>query len=112
MKRAALILLAPTVAVCRYGCASCCAAPITVLWLAGIVAIVLGFLGGPAEMAEPSWGTVGLGLALWAISSLWTAIATRGSSGQLCEGADSAVCQGVNSGKDDPEHLDKIHGAR
>ncbi len=39
-------------------------------------------------------------------------ISTRGSSGQLCEGADSAVCQRINSGEDDPEHLDEVHRAR
>ena len=112
MKRAALIVLAPTVAVCRFGCASCCAAPITVLWLAGIVAIILGFLPGSAELVAPSWGSVGLGLSLWGISALWTAVAVRGSDGSLCDGPDSAVCNRVNSAQGDSKQFDEIHRAR
>jgi len=84
MRRAALTLFAPTVAVCKFGCASCCAAPITVFWLAGIVSIVFGFLGGPVSLTETSWTTVTLGLALWGIASLWTAIGIRGSGEAQC----------------------------
>ena len=103
MKRVALTLLAPTIAVCRFGCASCCAAPITVFWLAGIVAIVSGFLGGPLGLTRPSWSTVALGLALWGIASLWTAISIRGSDEAMCDKPDSAVCHTINA---DPHEQD------
>ena len=112
MKRAALTLLAPTVAVCRFGCASCYAAPITVLWLAGIVAIIFGFLGVPVRLTGTSWSTVVLGLALWGIASLWTAIAIRGSSGSQCGRLDSQVRHTINSGKDGPDPVNKIRRAR
>jgi hypothetical protein len=112
MKRAAMILLAPPVAVCKFGCASCCAAPVTVLWLAGMVAVILGFIGGPAEQAEPSWVTVGLGLALWGISALWTTIATRSGDGSVCEGVDRSVCKRINPDDNDSTHLEDIHRAR
>ena len=100
MNRAALTLLAPTVAVCRFGCASCYAAPITVLWLASIVAIVFAFLGGPAGLAEPGWSALALGLALWGMASLWTAIVIRGSDEVRCEKPDSAVCHTIKPGTD------------
>jgi len=112
MKRAALTLLAPTVAVCRFGCASCYAAPITVLWLAGIVAIVFGFLGGPVGLAEPGWRVVALGLALWGMASLWTAIAIRGSDEQQCDSPDSPVCHTINPGTDESDSRNDPPGAR
>jgi len=112
MKRAALTLLAPTVAVCRFGCASCYAAPITVLWLAGIVAIVFGFLGGPVGPTEPVWSAVALGLALWGMASLWTAIAIRGSDEVQCDKPDSPVCHTINSGTNESEPRDEIRRTR
>jgi len=112
MKRAALTLLAPTVAVCRFGCASCYAAPITVLWLAGIVAITFGFLGGPVGVTEPGWNAVALGLALWGIASLWTAIAIRGSDQAQCDRPDSPVCRTIDSGTDEPDPGNEIRRER
>ena len=50
MQRTTLSILIPPLAVCRYGCAGCCAAPIGVFWLAGITSIVYGYLGGPAGL--------------------------------------------------------------
>jgi len=110
MKRAALTLLAPTLAVCRFGCASCCAAPITVLWLAGIVGIVFGFLGGPVGSTGPSWSTLAVGLALWGSGSLWTAIAIRDNT--ECGKPDSPVCDTINSVTNGSNSLNEIHKAR
>jgi len=112
MKRAALTLLAPTVAVCRFGCASCYAAPITVLWLAGIVAIIFGFLGVPVRLTGTSWSTVVLGLALWGIASLWTAIAIRGSDEAQCDSPDSPVCHTINPGTDESDSRNEPPGTR
>ena len=112
MKRAALTLLAPTLAVCRFGCASCCAAPITVLWLAGMVGIIFGLLGGPVGLTGPSWGTVALGLALWGIASLWTAIAIRGSDEARCDGPDRPVCHTINSDTDESDPRDEFRRTR
>jgi len=112
MNRAALTLLAPTVAVCRFGCGSCYAAPITVLWLASIVAIVFAFLGGPAGLAEPGWSALALGLALWGMASLWTAIAIRGSDQAQCDRPDSPVCHTIDSGTDEPDPRNEIRRER
>lgn len=112
MKRAALTLLAPTVAVCRYGCASCYAAPITVLWLAGIVAVVLGFLGSPAGLTQPAWSAVALGLALWSTASLWTAIVIRGDGEAPCDEPDSRVCHTINADTDQTDPREKTGKTR
>ena len=112
MKRAALTLLAPTLAVCRFGCASCYAAPITVLWLAGIVAIVFGFLGVPVSLTGPGWSAVALGLALWGIASLWTAIAIRGGDEEQRGRPDSPVCHTINSGRDESDTRNEPPRAR
>ena len=113
MRRTALILFAPTVAVCRFGCASCVAAPITVFWLAGIVSIVSGILGGPVNSQSGiSWGTVTLGLALWAMASLWTAISIRVGREAQCDRSDSPVCRAIDPDNDEPDSLNDIHGAR
>ena len=112
MKRAALTLLAPTVAVCRFGCASCYAAPITVLWLAGIVAIVFGLLGSPAGLTQPGWSAVALGLVLWGTASLWTAIVIRGSDETRCDKPDSPVCHTISSSTDQTDPREKIGKTR
>jgi hypothetical protein len=84
MKRILTAILMPPVGACRYGCGSACAAPVTVFWLFGLVSVVYGLLGGP--MGEPgiSWRTIGLGLAMWAISSVWTLLSARGKGGPNC----------------------------
>ena len=70
MQRTTLSILIPPLAVCRYGCAGCCAAPIGVFWLAGITSIIYGYYGGPAALETVSWTTVLLGVGLWAIASV------------------------------------------
>ena len=78
MIKAVLTLVSPPLAACRFGCASCCAAPIAVFWLTGIVSILYGLAGGPARLMGPSWNTVALGVSLWAIASVWAAVTLRG----------------------------------
>ena len=94
MRRTTLSILIPPLAVCRYGCAGCCAAPIGVFWLAGIVAIVYGFLGGPASLDTISWTTLLLGVGLWIIATVWAIMAIRGvkdGSGLMYGGVPSTI---------------------
>lgn len=85
MSRNLLALLAPPVAVCRFGCAECMAAPVAVCWLAGIIALGAGALITPLGGGEGvSWKIVAVGLALWATGSLWSLLATRSSLDQPC----------------------------
>jgi hypothetical protein len=71
MTRVSLSLLAPPLAVSRYSCASCCAAPIGVFWLAGLASLVYGGLGGPLRSGSVGWSVVGLGILLWIAATAW-----------------------------------------
>jgi hypothetical protein len=69
--------LLPPLGAIRYGCGANCAAPVTVFWLFGLVSVVFGFFGGPTGVDGVSWATIGLGLAMWAISVGWTLLTMR-----------------------------------
>jgi len=110
MKRRLLTYLIPPIAVCRYGCAGCCAAPIGVMWIAGIIGIIYGFLGGPASMATVSWTIVSLGAVLWIIAVIWTMTVIRGvdddRANPKCQQKRSSVCNIVNNDDDNDPMAD------
>lgn len=108
MQRTTLSILIPPLAVCRYGCAGCCAAPIGVFWLTGMISIVYGFIGGPADLETTSWTTVSLGIALWVIASVWAMMAIRGVKDDECQRKRSTVCRMVSPGPDEPDPMDHI----
>ncbi len=112
MKRAVLTLLTPPFAVCKFGCAGCCAAPIAVFWITGIVAIVYGSVGGPANLMGPSWNTVLLGLGLWGIATVWAAVAIRGADDDRCADRNSTLCHQILSQDDEPDPFDEVRKAR
>ncbi|MEE9422265.1 MAG: hypothetical protein V3V50_03825 [Gammaproteobacteria bacterium] len=117
MKRALLTLFTPPIAVCKFGCASFCAAPIAVFWLAGIGGIIYGLVGGPANLMGPSWNTVLLGFGLWGIATVWAAVAIRGADADNCaHQTRSRVC-GKNTStsvnqNDETDPFDEIRKAR
>jgi len=104
MKRTTLSLFIPPLAVCRYGCAGCCAAPIGVMWFTGIVSIIYGLFGGPADNSSISWATVGLGAVLWIIAAIWAWTVIRGvnddKADPKCSSNRSSICRIV---KDDDD---------
>lgn len=111
MKKTLLVLFTPPFAVCRYGCAGCCAAPIGVFWLAGIVGILYGLIwGGPAQ------GTGGqtalLGLGLWAVACVWAALTIRGADDDKCENRDSTLCSKILPSLDEEDPMDEVRKAR
>ena len=112
MIRAVLTVFAPPVAACRFGCAGCCAAPIAVFWLTGIVSILYGFTGGPANLMGPSWNTVGLGLALWAIAMVWTALTIRSSDQEKCARKTSRLCSSMAPTDDESDPFEEVRKAR
>jgi len=95
----------PPLAVCRYGCAGCCAAPIGVMWIAAVISIIYGFTGGPAEVDGISWVTVLLGSSLWLIASIWAITVIRGVDADnvdpKCANRRSPVCRIANDDDDD-----------
>ncbi|MBD3670856.1 MAG: hypothetical protein HUJ29_08785 [Gammaproteobacteria bacterium] len=78
MKRKILAVLVPPFAVCRYGCAGYCAAPIGLFWLAGIGSLIYGFYGGPLGVEGISWTTLILGVVMWIIAAVWAEDTIKG----------------------------------
>lgn len=115
-KRTWLVIFTPPVAVCRYGCASCCVAPISVFWLASIVSVIYAFFGGPLASAgaatEFSWGTFALGAVLWAIASIWAENVVKGVQSDMddpkCEGKSSSFCRMVTTNGEETDPMDEI----
>lgn len=112
MKRKTLAILTPPLAVCQYGCASCCAAPIGVFWVTGIIGIAYGYLGGPAGLDTISWVTMGLGAALWAIAAVWAENTIQGVEADRedpkCKSTSSTVCRIVRPQIDESDPLDEV----
>jgi len=112
MKRNLLAVVVPPLAVCRYGCASCCAAPIGVFWLTGIVSIVYGYFGGPLGGAGVSWMTIGLGVALWIIAAVWAIDTIKGvtidRADPNCQSKVSTLCRIVRPRLDEGDPFDQV----
>ena len=111
MNRYILSIIVPPVAVCRYGCAGCCAAPIAVFWIAGLASLVYGYLGGPLELTGISWYTVSLGGILWAIASIWALITVHNVNSDLCQSKSNPLCGKISAKLDETDPLDEIRKA-
>jgi len=112
LKGKLLALVTPPVAVCKYGCAGCCAAPIGVFWITGIVAIVYGLIGGPTNLMGPSLNTMLLGGGLWGIATVWAFIAIRNADDDRCQKRDSTVCHQILPTGEEPDPFDEVRKAR
>jgi len=112
VSRHLLAVLIPPLAICRYGCAGCCAAPIAVFWIAGIIGVIYGFLGGPADLDHISWPTVLLGTGLWSIAVLWTLTVLRSvaddQADPRCQQKRSSLCTIVTPSDQSGNPLDEI----
>jgi hypothetical protein len=107
-----LAVLVPPVAACRYGCAGCCAAPIGVFWIAGIVSLVYGYNGGPLGLDTVSWSTLGLGAALWGIAVIWTLITLHNTDDDRCQKKTSTLCSKIVPRLNESDPLDEVRKAR
>lgn len=112
MKRILLSLITPPIAVCRYGCAGCCAAPIGVFWIAGIASLVYGYLGGPLNLNGISWNTIGLGVLLWSIAAIWAMITLMNVDNDQCEEKNNLICRKLETRFDESDPLDEISKAQ
>ncbi len=113
MLRSLWIIVAPPLSVCRFGCSSCCIAPISVFWVAGLIAIAYGFIGGPANLPSMSLITGSLGVVLWLISSVWAGITiyaiNRDNDAPKCRGSSNSVCRIVRKHQPDESNpLDEV----
>jgi hypothetical protein len=111
MKKIITSILCPPMSVCRYGCGTNCAAPISVFWLAGIVAVVYSFFGGPTAAEGIDLYTMALGLALWAIAAVWALLTMSGVEADRCNGVFSPLNGKVAPGEDESDPLDEIRKA-
>ncbi len=111
MKATLLTLITPPLAACRYGCAGCCAAPIGVFWLAGIVSILYGAVwGGPVE--GTGWQTVLLGVALWGLAAIWAMLTIRGADEDKCADRSSTLCSTILPSTDETDPFEEVRKAR
>lgn len=109
MNRRFLALVSPPIAVCKYGCAGCCAAPIGVFWIAGLVSIIYSLFGGPAQTEGFSSGTFLLGILLWGIASTWAELTINGiEADDQCDKNAGSLCRIVKPKIDDSDPLDEI----
>lgn len=111
MNRYILSLLVPPIAVCRYGCAGCCAAPIAVFWLAGIASLIYGYLGGPLDLNGVSWYTLGLGFVLWGIAALWAMVTVHNVNVDQCEPRKRTICGNISPKLDESDPMDEVRKA-
>lgn len=108
MQRRILAILVPPFAVCRYGCAGYCAAPIGLFWLAGIVSIVYSFYGGPLGVDGISWTTLFLGVVMWIIATVWAEDTIRGVDADKLQTKSSSLCRIVKPNIDEHDPFDDI----
>jgi len=85
MNKILMSLITPPIAVCKFSCVDCYAAPVGVLWLAGLTALIYGSVGGPLGLDQVSWNTVGIGLLLWGLAAIWAVLATHSAKAGTCD---------------------------
>lgn len=112
MNRYLLAVFAPPFAVCRYGCAGCCAAPIGVFWVTGIISMAYGYYGGPLGLSGISWGAVGLGALLWVIAAVWAQLTLKAADDDRCSRRSSPLCHRIIPTLNDTDPMDEVKKAR
>jgi hypothetical protein len=116
MNRIILSLVAPPLAVCRYGCARRCAAPIGAFWLAGITGLVYGGLGGPLNSNSVAWWVVGIGVLLWGVAATWALLTVQGiDDNRVSVTGSGRICQalaGSGSRLDESNPLEEVERSK
>ncbi len=112
MNRYLLAIFVPPFAVCRYGCAGCCAAPIGVFWITGLICLAYGYAGGPLRLEGVSWGTLGLGTVLWLVAVSWAELTLKAADDDRCERRGSALCNRIIPGLGEDDPMDEVKKAR
>ncbi|HYQ91981.1 MAG TPA: hypothetical protein VES89_07875 [Candidatus Competibacteraceae bacterium] len=109
MNRNAIAWLVPPAAVTRYGCATCTAGPIGVFWLASIVSIIYGLMGGTLGGWEGSQAfLVGLGIVMWFIAAVWARLVIHGVDEDLSENRQGSLHRRVIPRLDEADPFEEI----
>lgn len=111
LDRKTVALLVPPLAVMRLGCASCTAAPIAVFWLAGLVSIGYGLVGGVLDLPGRSWVEILLGLVMWGIAAAWTRLVMGGVAEDAQAGQHSPRKHRVVPHTEEPDPFEEVHKA-
>ncbi|MEJ2307683.1 MAG: hypothetical protein P8Z78_00040 [Gammaproteobacteria bacterium] len=111
MKKVITSILCPPMSVCRFGCGTNCAAPISVFWIAGVVAVIYAFFGGPTAMNGIDFYTLGLGLAVWLIAAVWALLTMSGVEADRCNGIFSPLNGKVAASEDERDPLEEVRRA-
>lgn len=109
--RKMIALLAPPFAVMRHGCASCTAAPIAVFWLAGLVSIGYGLIGGVLGLPGRSWAEILLGVVMWGIAAAWARLVMGGVAEDAQAGQHSPLQRRVVPHTEESDPFQEVHKA-
>lgn len=108
MKRTIKAYLVPPAAVYHYGAATNTAAPIAVFWLAGLISIGYGIVGGLMSLPGISWLEILLGVVVWTISGAWAHIVITGVEHDARHLPDSTLDHTVEPHATDPDPLKDV----
>ncbi len=112
MHKRILAILAPPIAIGKYGgAAAWCAAPIGVAWISALVGIAIG-LRGEAEGMSTMWWSVALGCAIWALAAVWAEAVITGIDHDAAHLADSTRDHTVAPTDDEIDPLEQLRQAR
>jgi hypothetical protein len=112
MNKTLTSVIIPPMGACRYGCGTSCAAPISVFWLAGVVAIIYSLFGGPAGAEGVDFYTLVLGVVMWFIASIWTLLTMSGIEEDRCQGIFSPLNNKVSPTIDETDPMDEVRKAK
>lgn len=87
----------PPVAVCRYGCVSCCTLPIAAFWIGGLLLLGYYIFGGHDTVNELiRYGSLVTGLTMLMIAVLWAqSTIARVKQGQGSSGDRGTLCRPI-----------------
>lgn len=114
MQKKTLAWLVPPFAIARFGGrVAWCAAPIGTVWMSAIVGILIGLQGDMSTSEhKPMLWVVGLGIVIWAVSSVWALMVIGGVDHDVAHDEDSTLDHTVNATDDEHDPLEQIRGLR
>jgi len=106
-------LVVPPLAVCRYGCASCCALPIAGFWIGGLILLAFHFSLDGEMNRLIEMGSLAGGLALVALSIAWAELTIARAERDGCEEEDGSrgICASIPSANE-PDPIEEVRKAR
>ena len=114
MYRHILGIAIPPLAICRYGCASSCALPVTIFWAGGLAALAYHFFQAPAEYNWLYNGSLMLGLAMIVLSIIWTELTITRVAREGCDKSQnkkSSICN-VVPGAQESDPFEEVRKAK